>query len=220
MQLPVNRVSHNGHRIDESPMRLSWRAVALLFAVGAAGGLIGDAGHVQSGTTTYLMTGVPFIWESAIWFVFGVGLGTVALAEIRLRIAPARTDGDISDGVGAIAVVIGIYALTSLTKGEPLLASTVVIWVLAAIAWHVSGDGKVAAICGALAALVGTTVEIIITQAEVSEYFDALNGFFGVPPWLPALYFAFGVAVSRLAELCVKYGWATDGREPLPGDVG
>ena len=193
-------------------MRLRLAGAALLFSVGAAGGLIGDAGHVQSGTTTYLKTGVPFIWESAIWFVLMVGVGTVAVAELRLRIAPARGDGDVSVAVGAVAVVVGIYALTALVLDEPLLPSTVVIWILAAIAWHVSGDGWPAAACGAAAAVVGTTIEIVLAAAGVFMYDPAIDGLFGVPSWLPALYFAFGVVVSRLAEVCVVYGLARDGR--------
>lgn len=193
-------------------MRLKPAAIALLFAAGAAAGLVGDAGHVQSGTTAYLKTGVPFIWESPIWFVLAVGAGTVALAELRLRIAPSRAGGDVSVAVGAAAVMIGTYALTALVLGEPLLPSTVVIWILAAIAWHVSGDGWAAAVCGAVAAVAGTTIEIVLVEAGVFAYDPSIDVMLGVPPWLPALHFTFGVVVSRLAEVCVAYGLASDGR--------
>jgi hypothetical protein len=182
----------------------------MLVAVGAVGGLIGDAGHVQSGTTTYLMTGVPFIWESAVWFVALVGIGTVATAELRLRLAPVResSDDDFSVAVGAVAVVIGIYALTALVLDEPLLPAAVVIYVLAAVVWHISGDGWASAACGIAAAVFGTTVEILLSAAGVFEYDPSIDLLLGVPPWLPALYFAFGVAVARLAELLAARGWA------------
>ncbi len=134
-----------------------------------------------------------------------------ALAPAQLG-RPARGDGDVSVAVGAVAVVVGIYALTALVLDEPLLPSTVVIWILAAIAWHVSGDGWPAAACGAAAAVVGTTIEIVLAAAGVFMYDPAIDGLFGVPSWLPALYFAFGVVVSRLAEVCVVYGLARDGR--------
>ena len=44
--------------------RLELPALVALFALGAAGGLIGDAGHVASGTTRYLSHALPFIWKS------------------------------------------------------------------------------------------------------------------------------------------------------------
>jgi hypothetical protein len=47
-------------------MRLRPSELAILFVVGAAGGLIGDAGHVQAGTTAYLNDAAPFVWESAL----------------------------------------------------------------------------------------------------------------------------------------------------------
>lgn len=160
------------------------------------------------------MTGAPFIWESAVWFVALVGLGTVATAELRLWLAPVRTarEDDFSVAVGAVAVVIGIYALTALVLDEPLLPATVVIYVLAAVVWHISGDGWASAVCGLTAALIGTAFEIVLAAAGVFEYDDSIDLLFGVPPWLPALYFAFGIAVARLAELLAARGWAR-GRE-------
>ena len=35
-----------------------------LFAIGALGGLIGDACHIYAGTTEYLKDDIPFIWTS------------------------------------------------------------------------------------------------------------------------------------------------------------
>lgn len=186
-------------------MRLPLKTVPVLFLIGVAGGLLGDAGHVQSGTTVYLKTGVPFIWESAFWFAAMVGAATVAAAELRLWIAPARPDASISDGVGAIGVMVGIYAITALVRDEPLLPSTVIVYMLAAIAWHVSGDGWPGAICGLAAAIVGTATEIVMVQAGIFEYAAEIDGLWGVAPWLPALYFAFGVVAARLGEISARF---------------
>ncbi|MBJ7348469.1 MAG: DUF2878 family protein [Thermoleophilaceae bacterium] len=184
--------------------RIAPLKLLMLFVVGAVGGLIGDAGHVQSGTTVYLDTaGIPFIWESPVTFPIMVGVATVLLAELRLRIAPARDVGEWTDGVGAVGVVIGIYAVTALVRDEPLLPSSVIVFMLAAIAWHVSGDGRAATICGLVAASVGTVAEIILVQVGFFRYAPEIDLLFGVPPWLPALYFAFGVVAARLGELCV-----------------
>jgi len=103
-------------------MRLSAAALAGLFALGAAGGLLGDQGHVASGTTAYLPSskGVPFVWESPLWFPALVGLLTASLAEARLRLAPTRRAGGAEDGVAAVAAVLGLYALTALIRHQPL----------------------------------------------------------------------------------------------------
>jgi hypothetical protein len=44
-------------------------------------------------------------------------------------------------------------------------------------------------------------VEAVIAAAGLARYADDSDALFGVPPWLPALYFAFGVVVATLAEI-------------------
>ena len=185
-------------------MRLSAAALAGLFALGAAGGLLGDQGHVASGTEVYLSAskGVPFVWESPLWFPALVGLLTASLAELRLRISTARPAGGPADGVAAVAAVLGLYAVTALIRHQPLAPATVLVCALAALVWRTLGDGAPAAACGALAAVVGVTAEIALVAAGVFEYAPGIDPLAGVPPWLPALYFAFGVVVARLGELC------------------
>lgn len=174
---------------------------ALLFAIGAAGGLVGDAAHVLTGTTTYLDEGVPFIWESALWFPLAVGAATALTADLRLRLGPARADGDLGETVAAIASVLAIYALTALFADEAEGATTILIVMLAALVAVRFGGGRPALICAALAATLGPAAEIAIVEAELAAYAPTSDGLFGVALWLPALYFAFGIVVSRLAEL-------------------
>ena len=99
-------------------MRLSGRELLILFLVGAAGGLVGDAGHVQAGTTTYLDDATPFVWESALWFPVLVGLATASLGELRLRLGPPRPGFDIRIALAAIAAVVALYALTAIVYDE------------------------------------------------------------------------------------------------------
>src|SRR5438093_1143574 len=82
-------------------LRLTPGALLGLFVLGAAGGLIGDAGHVSSGTTRYISHALPFIWKSQLWFPLLVGGATCAIAELRLALAPPRTEGDLGDGAAA-----------------------------------------------------------------------------------------------------------------------
>ena len=185
-------------------MRLSAASLAGLFLLGAAGGLIGDQGHVASGTTAYLAPArsVPFIWQSPLWFPVLVGLLTASLAELRLRLAPALILARWSDGVAAVAAVLALYAITALVRHQPLAASTVLVYALAAVIWRALGGNLPAALCGVLAAIVGVCSEIALVGAGVFEYSHQIDRLAGVAPWLPALYFAFGAVAARLAELC------------------
>lgn len=181
-------------------MRLRTTELLALFAIGAIGGLIGDQGHVVSGTTRYIDHGVPFIWKSAIWFPLLVGGATAGTAELRLWLAKPRP-GDIWEGIGAAASVIAIYAVTALVRDTALGPATALVWSLAALVlWRFGGD-RSALICAIAAAVVGTVVEVAMVGAGVFEYADAIDSLGGVPPWLPGLYFAFGAVAARLGEL-------------------
>jgi hypothetical protein len=83
---------------------------------------------------------------------------------------------------------------------------TVLIYALAVITWCVLGDGP-GALCGVFAAIGGSIVEAVLAGAGVFRYADDSDALFGVAPWLPALYFTFGVVVGVLAEIA-----ATDRR--------
>ena len=189
--------------------RLAPAQALTLFAIGAGGGLVGDAAHVQTGTTTYLSDAVPFVWESALWFPFAVGQATVAMAELRLRLPAAdgwSGGGRLREGAAAIATVIAIYAVTALVSDRPEGPATTLVVALAVLAAARFASGPAALSCGLAAAVGGPAVEIAIVAADVSAYAPDADGLFGVALWLPALYFAFGVVVSRLAELLSASG--------------
>jgi hypothetical protein len=92
---------------------------------------------------------------------------------------------------------------------------TVLIYSLAVITWCVLGDGS-GAVCGVLAAIGGPIVEAVIAEAGVFRYADDSDALFGVAPWLPALYFAFGVVVAVLAEIAAK-DWQPSVRSSVSG---
>lgn len=182
-------------------VRSSPRQALMLFAVGAAGGLVGDACHVAAGTTEYLDDTLPFVWKSALWFPVAVGLATSTTGELRLRLGPARTGGDPGEALAAIASVIGIYALTAIVTGEDPLAATVLIWALAILVAVRFGGGTPALPCAAAAAVLGPLAEILVVESDLARYSPDADGLLGVAEWLPALYFAFGIVAARLAEL-------------------
>ncbi len=182
-------------------MRLPLSRLAILFAIGAAGGLIGDQGHVESGTTEYLSDAVPFVWESALWFPLLVGLGTVAVGVTRLRLGERTPNPSWNDGLLGIVLVIGLYALTAVLRGEPLTPATVLCFCAAIAICLRIGGGRPALICGVLAAIIGTVVEIVLVALDAAAYAEEIDTLAGVAPWLPALYLAFGFVAARLAEL-------------------
>jgi hypothetical protein len=61
-----------------------------------------------SGTTRYEWDGVPEIWRSRAWFPF--------------LVAARRARGPVDVVLGA-AVVLALYALTAVLKGQPAVAS-------------------------------------------------------------------------------------------------
>ncbi|CAN5647365.1 hypothetical protein BH10ACT11_BH10ACT11_09480 [soil metagenome] len=184
-------------------MRLGPRQILVLFTIGALGGLAGDQAHVASGATRYLDHSLPFVWRSEIWFPVAVGLGTVSVADLRLRLAPARAPFDLRQAGEAIAAVLAIYAVTALVTDEATGSSVLLVTMLAALVSARYADGWPGLTCGLLAAIVGPVVEIVVVHNDIAEYGSNVDGLFGVAPWLPMLYFAFGVVVARLAEMSV-----------------
>ena len=106
-------------------------------------------------------------------------------------------------GVGAIAAVLAIYAVTALVYDQPEGPATTLIVMLAVIVACWLAGGRPAIVCGLVAAVAGPLAEIVIVELDLAEYAPSADSLFGVALWLPALYFAFGFVAARLAELLV-----------------
>jgi hypothetical protein len=189
-------------------MKLSPKAVVVLFVLGAVAALIGDHAHVVTGTTQYLSAAalthsVLFIWSSPLWFPALVGGATVSLAELRLHLPRPRTDATARQALAGVAAVIGTYVVTALVHAAPAVPAIALICALAVITWCALGDTP-AVVCGALAAVIGPVVEIALVEAGVFRYAESCDQLFGVGPWLVPLYFAFGVVAALLGELAVR----------------
>ena len=183
-------------------MKLQLPAVFLLFALGAAAGLVGDHCHVVTGTLEYLPAGrsVPFLWSSPFWFPALVGIATVSLAELRLHLPGPRSDVTVRQGIAGAAAVVGAYVLTGVMHTAPTVPATVKISEVAEKKKKKLGD-RPAVLCGVLAAVVGPLVEIVLVQLGVFRYAPRCDWLFGVGPWLVPLYFAFGVVAALLGEV-------------------
>ena len=181
-------------------MKLSLPAAVFLFVLGAVAALVADHSHIVTGTTEYLSDAVPFVWSSPIWFPILVGAATVSIAELRLHLPTPRTSVTARQGLAGVVAVVGIYVTTALVHTAPAVPANVLIYSLVAITWCALGD-RYGALCGAIAAVVGPVAEAVIAAAGLARYAEDSDALFGVAPWLPALYFAFGVVVSLLAEI-------------------
>jgi hypothetical protein len=175
----------------------------VLFLVGASASLVGDHSHVVTGTTEYFTDAVQFVWSSPIWFPIMVGAATVCLAELRLHLRDPRTTVTARQGLAGIAAVLGTYVTTALVHSAPPIPSTTLIVAMAVITWCALGD-KPSLVCGAVAAVIGPIVEIVLVKVGVFAYNADSDGLFGVGPWLVPLYFAFGVVVAMLGEIAAK----------------
>jgi uncharacterized membrane protein YoaK (UPF0700 family) len=181
---------------------IAW--MAALFFVGAAGGLVGDMCHVVSGTTRYIEDPLPYIWESQLWFPLMVGSGTVVLGVIRVRLGDDGEGGGMREAAQMIAWIIALYALTALVRSEPQEVAVAIVYAVAAAIAGAFAHSRADVVCGALAAVVGVTIEIVLAAEGVFEYADDVGDFAGVATWLPALYFAFGVVAGRLGLTCAR----------------
>ncbi|MDQ3102505.1 MAG: hypothetical protein M3Q53_01530 [Actinomycetota bacterium] len=179
--------------------------LAALVATGAIGGLIGDMGHVQSGTTVYLEDPLPYIWESQLWFPLMVGGGTAALGWIAVELGASAAEAERSEplreAAAAIASVLGLYALTAIVRGEPAAVGIVLCYSVAALICARFARDRVDWLCALLAALFGVGSEVLLSAAGVFEYAGDVEQILGVAAWLPALYLAYGVVASRLGVL-------------------
>jgi hypothetical protein len=186
-------------------VKLRMSEVVFLFVLGGAAALVGDHSHVATGTTVYYEPAfaVPFVWSSPIWFPIMVGAAAVSLAELRLHLGPTRTTVTARQGLAGVAAVIGTYVVTALVHSAPIVPGTTLVIALAAITWCALGD-RPSVVCGVLAAVGGPVVEIVLVKAGVFAYAEDASGLFGVGPFLPALYFSFGVVVALLAEIAFR----------------
>jgi hypothetical protein len=100
-------------------MKLRLRAAFALFVLGGIAALVGDHGHVVTGTTEYFTHHVPFLWSSPFWFPVMVGVATVSLAELRLHLPRPRVDVTPRQALAGVAAVVGSYVVTALVHAAP-----------------------------------------------------------------------------------------------------
>lgn len=198
-------------RADERASTTPLRPLAtglVVFLIGFAASLAGDACHVTSGTTTYLWPGVPTLWQSGLWFPFLVGGAVLGAARAGLGAGlPSRPRRRL-DVVPGTAAVLALYALTATMRGQPCTVAIVLCGAAAVVIWA-WWDPSLGALYIALAAAVlGPLAEIGIVAVGAAAYARDSSSLAGVACWLPCLYFGAGSVASGL--------WRVVAQEPGP----
>jgi hypothetical protein len=152
---------------------------------------------------------VPTIWNSQIWFPFLVAGAVLAASWSAERAGlPAVRRRGRTDAVTGAAVVLALYALTALLRGEPATVSVVLTGAIALAIWSWWDPSPGAFAVAAAAAVLGPAAEILLVAVDAASYAD--DGLAGVAPWLPCLYFGAGAVAAGLWS-------ALGGSAPGPG---
>ena len=172
------------------------KARVIVFCLGFAIGLAGDATHVASGTTAYDWDGVPTLWNSAIWFPFLVAFAVLAAAEVGHRAALPTRPRTWSHVVAGSSAVLALYALTSTLRGQPMTVSMVLCSAIAVAIWA-WWDPTLPVLAFAVgAAILGPVAEMIVVAIGAAHYASDVDSLGGVAPWLTCIYFAAGSVAS------------------------
>ena len=185
-------------------MRLKPTELCVLFAIGAAGGLVGEAALLGAGTPRYLGDTMPFVWESQLRFPLLVELATASRGELRLSSRPGPLR------ISTRGWASPLSQRCSPCTRSPRSSTTSPTGAVEYSGHHARAPDRLLArrrggvLCGVVAAFVGPLAEVVIVELELARFAEAAYSLFGVALWLPALDLAFGVVAARLADLLVS----------------
>ena len=187
-------------------MKNSMVKITLIALIGALVAPLGDYGHVVSRATEYLWYPELRILKSPWWFVLLVGTfaGGLALVldQVRRRfpamIAPGCEENLFVKATGATGAVMFVYLVTALLPGRLLALEVICLAALSLFIWSILDGTLVGFMTGCAAAVIGVFSESLLVALGLYSYNAALGVFFGVAPWLFAIFFLFGVCIVRL----------------------
>ena len=182
------------------------RRTVILFLLGATLGTFGDWMHVMSHTLGYPNPIAPIPWTGQpFWvpFLFGFAVlstGQAHLASRSFFCIPPREVPFSTVITGAIAFLV-LYGLSgSLPHNIGNIRDLVLS--IGALSIFIFFDRTIHGLMlGLITALIGTTVEILLTRLGVFSYSPYFQNLFGVPTWLPWLYLAASVAIGNFVWL-------------------
>ncbi len=183
-------------------MSIRFKKFIVLFFITACIAPLGDYGHVSTQATSYDWNPAPHILLSPWWFPVIVGLFAGLVGEITQQLKKRIPTPEIGIsklramwmGLGGVLVV---YATTAVLPKEHLGVETILVSSLAFLVWALADGTLLGFIIGLLTMLSGTGSEIILVKLSAYHYHEKINLLGGVPSWLPAIHFAFGISIVK-----------------------
>jgi hypothetical protein len=190
--------------------------ILILLAVGAIGGTLGDLCHVLSKTEGYptFPFWVPLLFASA---VLAIGIAHPWFDRI------ARTSRTLRPGLlsqsrvwGGLVLLLATWAASGFLNLSTGGSKDLVIAGTAIAAWWLLERTWSGIVLGLLTAVLGTTAEILQSRAGIFFYYPEHQNLWGVPSWLPYLYFIASVTTGNLGRMLLN-GLSPSAKALAPG---
>lgn len=188
------------------------RAV-IFFVLGAVLGTLGDFCHVISLTDGYYQCPLTLpIINSPYWvpLVFGASASLFGffhplldkLLSVGFLSHPFLRRGSVNLAhvCFGIALVLILWAASGFVSPEIGYAKDILLLVSAFVGWYLLDRTLSGIVIGLIAGVCGTLAEITMVNAGIFYYYPASAALFGVPSWLPWIYFIGSVSMGNLAS--------------------
>lgn len=176
----------------------NFRVHFLLFALGFFLGPFCDLFHNVTGTSAYKS---PQILGLARWvpFLFGSAVFVIGFSQTLVRVFMSdqnRTKA--CSPIIPLMLFVFQYALSGYLVAPLVVKTMLLVFVSVLCVWMLKSSA-LSLVLALVTAFGGTGFEILLGQWGEFFYFQKHQNFWGVPLWLPAIYFTASLAVSHLA---------------------
>jgi uncharacterized protein (DUF362 family) len=186
---------------------LTWQKLALLFLIGAPLASVGDAFHVHTGTTFYAPGYVWYIQGVPFWIpiLFGVAAGSFGIvydrAKAVLGASHFQERAKLDHAVVAGLVYMILHTMSGYVCRLGFPATDFILALPVFLVWYYLDRSSGGALVCLLGGLVGVSAEILLVHKGIFSFSDKSYKIFGVATWLPWIYVAGTLAVSRFLEI-------------------
>mgnify|MGYP000022261924 CR=1 FL=1 len=184
-----------------------------IFLIGAFFGTLGDYFHMISHTDGYLDPLFPLPTGQPFWvpFLFGFAILSVSLnhpladhwADRYFQIKTPQTGSLPLILVGCLALFF-LYVASGFLPLETGGSRDILLALGALAIWGIFDRTAKGFILALATAIIGTAVEIALTHFGAFYYLPSVANFWGVPTWLPWLYFAVSTTIGNLGRFAFR----------------
>jgi len=179
----------------------------LLFFGGAILASVGDWFHMHTGTTSYpcevygwYIAGIPF-FIPPLFGLAAVFLGILYEQSRRLfGVDRFRESAGVIHLIGAALVYMVLHALSGYICQWGFPVTDILLALPVGLTWYFVDRSSGGALFCLFAGLIGANAEILLVRKEIFSFSDKSFRTFGVASWLPWIYVAGALAISRFLE--------------------